>query len=99
MANEKLAEIFARCAVFIELKKKALDRAGHIRGGATVAYRTSDGGKLPHASADAKVIGVNHFAVNLDFFAFNADVRDPVLAATVGTAGHVDAELFLEAGH
>ena len=34
----------------------------------------------------------------LIFFAFEADVGDPVLAAAIGAAGDVDAELLLEAG-
>ena len=97
MARKELAEIFFRSAIFVELLEKTLDRVGHIGGGAAVAYRPGDSSKFAYASADAEIVGVDHFAVDLDFFALEADVGDPVLAATVGAAGDVDAELLLEA--
>ena len=78
--------------------KETLDCVGHIGGGAAVAYRTGDGGEFAYAATDAEIVGVDHFAVDLDFLTFEADVGDPVLAAAVGAAGDVDAELLLEAG-
>jgi len=99
MARKELAEIFFRSAIFVELLEETLDRVGDIGGGAAVAYRPGDRGEFAYASADAEIVGIDHFAVELDFFALEADVGDPVLAATVGAAGDVDAELLLEAGN
>src|SRR5277367_1348490 len=98
MAGKELAEIFFRSAIFVELVEKTLDRAGHIRGGAAVTYRPGDSGEFAYASAHAEIVGVDHLAFDLDFLAFQADIGDPVLTATVGAAGDVDAELLLEAG-
>src|SRR5580704_3550527 len=98
MARKELAEIFFRSAIFVELLEETLDRVGDIGGGAAVAYRPGDRGEFAYASADAEIVGIDHFAVELDFFALEADVGDPVLAATVGAAGDIDAELLLEAG-
>ena len=66
------------------------------RGGAAIANGARDGSELADASADAEVIGVDHFAVLLDLFAFEADVGDPVLSAAIGAAGDVHAKLLIE---
>src|SRR5208282_4764123 len=42
------------------------------------------------------VVGICEFALVLDLFAFDADVGDPVLSATVGAAGDVEAKLLVE---
>ena len=55
-------------------------------------------GVLADGAADAEVEGVDHLAVLLDLLAFEADVGDPVLAAGVGAAGDVEADLLVEAG-
>src|SRR6202040_3091121 len=50
-------------------------------------------------AAYAEVVGVAHFSVLLlDFFAFDADVGDPVLAAGIGAAGDMELDVFLIAG-
>ena len=54
---------------------------------------------LSHGTADAEVERVDHLAVDLDLLALQADVGDPVLAAAVGAAGHVDSQLLVEARH
>ena len=53
---------------------------------------------LADGSAKTEVVGVGELAFVLDFFAFDADVGDPVLAAAVGAAGYVELELLVEAG-
>jgi hypothetical protein len=98
MAGEELTEIFSCVAIFIELTEQPLNRIRHAGGGAAIADGARDGGEFSDASADAEIVGVNHFAIDFDFLAFEADVGDPVLAAAVGATGDVDAELLLEAG-
>ena len=85
-------------AVGVEMRQESLDGVGDFTGGAAVAYGAGDGGELAYAAAHAEIVGVYHLAVLLDFFAFDADVGDPVLAAGVGAAGDVELDVFLVAG-
>jgi hypothetical protein len=78
--------------------QQALDRFGHQRCRAAIAHGASHIGVLTDGSAEAEIIGVGEFAVVLDLFAFDADVGDPMLAATVGAAGDVEAKLLVELG-
>src|SRR5262249_31358567 len=78
--------------------KQTFDRVGDFRRGAPIANRPRNGSKLPQASADAEVVRIDHLSVGLYFLAFNADISDPVLAATVGAAGDVQFDLLFEAG-
>src|SRR6266436_4894346 len=85
-------------AMRVEVGEQARDGVGDFVGGATIAYGAGDGGELAYAAAYAEVVGVDHFAVLLDFFAFDADVGDPVLTAGVGATGDVELDVFLIAG-
>ena len=76
--------------------QQALDGLGNQRRGAAKAHRASDGRVLADRSAQAEVVGVDQLALVLDLLAFHADVRDPVLAATIGAAGDVGAQLLVE---
>src|ERR1700731_2539260 len=98
MATEKLTQIFVSFALGIESFEQPFNRVGHGVGGAAVAYWASDSSELAHAAANTEVVRVDHFAVLFDFLAFNADVSDPVLAATVGASGDVQFELLFESG-
>ena len=49
-------------------------------------------------AAHAEVVGIDHLAINFCLFAFEADIGDPVLAATVGASGHVQLQVLIEAG-
>ena len=69
--------------------QQALDRFRHFVGGAAVANLARDARVCTHGAAEAEVIGVDEIASLLDFFAFEADVRDPMLAAGVGAAGDI----------
>src|SRR5271169_539427 len=82
----------------MEIVEEARDGLGDFVGGATVADRPSNGGELPNTATDAEIVGVDHFAAGLDFFALDADVGDPVLAAGVGAAGDVQAKVVLIVG-
>ena len=61
-----------------------------MRGEAAIADGTSDGGVCADGAAETEVVGVGELAVVLDLLAFDADVGDPVLAATVGAPGDVE---------
>src|SRR5208283_3628796 len=78
--------------------EKAGDRVGNFFGAAAIADGAGDGGELANGSANAEIVGVDEFVIHFDFLAFDADVGDPVLAATVGAAGDVELDVFAEAG-
>ncbi len=98
MASEEVLERFAGVAIGLEGVEEAGDGVGNFIGEATVADGASDGSDVADAATDAEIVGVEEFAIDLDFFAFDANVSDPVLAATVGAAGDVEFELMLEVG-
>src|ERR1700688_5183464 len=98
MAAKKLAQVFVSFAACVETFEQPFNRVGHGVRGAAIAYWARDARELADAAADAEVIGVDHFAVLLDFLALDADVGDPVLAATVGASGDVQLELLFEGG-
>ena len=45
----------------------------------------------------AEVVSILHLAVDFQFLAFNADVGDPMLTATIGAAGDVQFQVLIEA--
>src|SRR5690242_15565968 len=48
-----------------------------------------------HRAAQTKVIGVLEVAINFEFLTFKADIRNPVLSATVRAAGDVQLQLLV----
>ena len=98
MAREEFLEGLVPFAVDVEEIQEARDGVGDFVGGATIADGPGDGGDLADAAAYAEVIGIDHFAVELDFFTFDADVGDPVLAAGIGAASDVESKLLLIIG-
>ena len=98
LACEEFLEGLVVIAFELKMVQETSDRAGNFVGGATIADGTRNGSDGTNAAADAEVVGVHHFAVDLYFLAFDADVRDPVLAARVGAAGDVETKLILIVG-
>jgi hypothetical protein len=85
-------------AIGLECVKKARDGIGNFIGAAPEANGTRNGSDVANTATNAEIVGVDQFAIDLDFLAFDADVGDPVLAATIGAAGDVQFELMLEIG-
>ena len=83
MSRKKLPQIFAGIAVFLKISQLALDGIRHFRRGAAVAHGASDRGILAHRATHAEVVSVHHLAAHFDFLTFQADVRNPMLAAAV----------------
>jgi len=90
------AQILFRLAGDEVAAQQALDRLGNMRGEATVADGAGDGSVLADGSAEAEVIRVGELAFVLDLLAFDSDVGDPVLAATIRASSDVEAELLIE---
>ncbi len=97
-AVEVAAQVFTFCPFGEVAVEEALDGCGNVFSGCAVAQRTSRAGKPADGASDAEEEGVDHLAVLLNLFALEADVGDPVLAAGVGAAGDVEADLLIEAG-
>jgi len=95
MAREESLERLAALALGMEEIEEASDGVGDFVGGAPIADGTGDGGDLADTASHTEIVGIDHFAVGFDFFAFDADVGDPVLAAGVGAAGDVETEFVL----
>src|SRR5271156_1009006 len=98
VASEEFAEIFVAPPKFRIRVQQPLDGCRNVARQAAVADGTRDRSKLTDGAADAEIVGVHHFTVYALLFAFNADVGDPVLAATVRASGHVKLKVLLEAG-
>ena len=97
-AGEVAAEVFFGRTAGEIAEEEALNGGWHFVGGGAVSQGTGGAGVLAYGSADAEVEGVDEDSVLLDFLALEADVGDPVLAAGVGAAGDVEADLLVEAG-
>ena len=96
VAKEPGSQVFSRFAADQVFAEQPLDCFRDKRGWATVADGARDGGMLAHRSTEAEVVSIGQFAFVLDFLAFHADVCDPVLAASIGASGHMEAELLIE---
>ena len=53
---------------------------------------------LPNRSTETEVVGIYQFAFVLDLLAFDPDVGNPVLSATVRASGDVQLQVLIEAG-
>ena len=96
MAREPLAQVLVVPAVGKILPQQTLDRFGHQRRRAAITNWARDICELAYRAAKAEVVGVRQLALVLDLLAFDADVRDPVLAAAIRASSHVQAELLIE---
>lgn len=98
MARQEILQRLGVIAVRVEMVEETRDGVGNFVGGTAIADGTRDGGDLADAAADTEVVGVDEFAIVLDFFAFEADIGNPMLTAGVGTAGDVELDVFLVPG-
>src|SRR5580693_3086868 len=98
MPRQKQPQILVCFSALVESGEQPLDGIGNIRGRAAIANRPGQRSNLAEASADTEVVGVYHPPIYLDFFSFNTDVGDPMLAATIRTTSDVEPQLFLKTG-
>jgi hypothetical protein len=94
-ARQEVLERFSGVAILVEMLEETSDGVGDLGGNAAITDGARDGSDLANAAANAEVVSVNHLAIELDFFAFDADVGDPMLSAGIGAAGDVKAKIFL----
>ena len=96
VASEPGAQILIGFARGQVLAKQASHGFGNLGGWRAVADRARDAGVLADRSAKAEVISIDKLPLMLDFFAFDPNVGDPVLAAAVGAPGDVQTKLLVE---
>src|SRR5215472_2180781 len=96
--REKAAQILARLAVGEISTEQTLEGLGHFTGEAAIAHRPRRGLMETQSPADAEVIRVKHAAIDFELFAFDADVGDPVLTATVRASRDVQFQVLIETG-
>src|SRR5882757_6098173 len=63
---------------------------------ATIAHRSSKAGVLTHGAAKAEVVSVLNTAGNLELLAFQTDICNAMLAATVRAARDVEFQLLIK---
>src|SRR6516164_9281713 len=98
MAGEEALERLAAAPPGMKSREQPRNGLGHFVGRAAKANGTRDRSDLSDTSADAEVVGVDHFSVDFGFLALDADVSDPVLSARVGAAGNVQTNVLLIVG-
>src|ERR1035437_5491603 len=76
--------------------QQALDSFRYQRRGAAIAHRARNCGVHAYCSTEAEVISVGEFALVLDLLAFDANICDPMLAATVRATRYVKPKLLIK---
>jgi hypothetical protein len=78
--------------------KQPFDGFRHQRRRAAVPDWPRNRCVLAYGPAETEVIRVRQLPLVLDLLAFDANVRNPVLSAAIGTAGHMQAKLLVKLG-
>src|SRR5437899_11812323 len=99
MPGRERAERVAVLALAEIGPQQAFDRIGHLGCRRAIADGARGVLVLADGASDAEVVGGDHRALDLRLLALDAEVRHPALAAAVGTAGDVDAQVPTEASH
>src|ERR1700733_5780845 len=98
MSRKKLPQVLATETVNRISAKQALNRVRHFAGEAAIAHRACNRLMQPNRTTKTEVVRILHAVADLQLFAFDSNVGDPVLSATVGAAGDVQFQVLLEAG-
>src|SRR5947207_10550257 len=96
VAREELPQVLFRRALDQVLAQEPFYGLRRFLRRAAKANRTRECRVLANAAAYAEIVGIYHLAVDLYLLAFHADVRQPVLPATVRASGHIEAQLLVE---
>src|SRR5581483_12380012 len=96
VARKELTQVFAAEAESQIPAEQPFERLRHLARFAAVPDWPRDSLVLANRAANDEVVGVDEAAFRLDLLAFETDIGDPVLAATVGAAGDVQLELLIE---
>src|SRR6185312_5741130 len=98
VTRKKLAQVFSPFSLEHIGAQKAFNGCGHFFGAATKANGTPKAGMFTHGAAQAEVVSILHASIHLDLFAFQANIGNAVLTATVRASRDIQLELLIEAG-
>src|SRR5437764_1755994 len=76
--------------------QQTLNGIRHFAGRATIAHRSAKACVLTHSAAKTEVVSILNAAIDLQFLAFQSDIGNAVLAATIRAAGYVELQLLIE---
>src|SRR5437660_2051887 len=98
MPGKELPQIFPWITQVEIGAQNAFNRFRRLRSGATISDGTRKSGILAHRAAQAEIVGIHHLTVDLDLLAFQSNVGQPMLPATVGTSSNVESQFLIEGG-
>src|SRR6185312_6806262 len=98
MPSKKLSQILSAFTPIHVCAQKALNGVGRLLRATAVSNGTAKAGKGAHTAAQAEVIGVLKMTIYFDLFAFQSDIRNAMLPATVWASGNVQFELLIKSG-
>src|SRR5258708_33342390 len=98
MAAEEVAKRFAPGALCLECAQQTLDRCRYFACRAAVADGARNRRVPTDRAPDAEVVSVDELIAGAHLLPLDADVGDPMLAATVRATSDVDLELFAVLG-
>src|SRR3954453_11983313 len=96
MAAEEAPEVLTGLALGEVLREQALDGIRNVGCRAAISNRPRRGLIQAERATDAKIVSIDEAIADLNLLAFNTDVGDPVLTATVGATGHVQLQVLIE---
>src|SRR5712692_10537032 len=96
--RKKAAKVLSGFAHGPITPQQTLDCVRHFLRRAAIPDRTRNRLQRADRATQAKVIGIDQRAINLQLLAFEPDVSDPMLSATVRAASDVQFQLLVEAG-
>src|SRR5579862_34052 len=96
--RKEAPQIFARLPRSEVLPQQSLDRSRNLGCEAAISHRSCRCLIQAERASDTEVIGIDEAAVDFHLFPVDADVGDPVLAATVRASRDVQLEVLIEAG-
>ena len=98
MPREKLAQVLYTMAIFKIAAQQALDGIWHFARRATITHGTAKARVLSHGAAQTEIVSVLNSTVDLELFAFEPDIGDAVLAATVRAARDMQLQVLVKFG-
>jgi hypothetical protein len=96
MSGKELPQIFPAFTVIHVSTQESFDGFRHFLRSAAISDGTAKAGKLAYSASQAEIVRILKTAIYFDLFAFQANVSDAMLAATVRASGDVEFELLIE---
>src|SRR5579863_10723767 len=93
-----MPQILARRVLCKVGAQQTLDRFRNLSCRATITYGPRNALIQTERAAETEVVRVHHAAIDFDLLAFDSNVGDPMLSATVRTTCDVQLQVLIETG-